>query len=76
MVLIQRKYAGVGILLRKLQEKVRVGAPPSVNRLIWISHDSQVAMPLDNLAKQSELRVARVLEFVGHHESVRILDET
>ena len=75
MVLIERKYLCIRVLARKIEEDLRVGTAPRVNCLPRVAHNRQVAMALDDLTEQAELRIAGILELVDHDEAVGILDE-
>src|ERR1051326_1725010 len=43
--------------------------------LFWIAHNGQVSVAFDDLAKQPELCVGRVLEFVGHDKAIGVLHD-
>jgi hypothetical protein len=43
--------------------------------VLRIANDGKIAMTLHNLAKQLELCVRRVLEFVGHDKAIGVLDD-
>ena len=57
MVLVQRKYACSGVLLREVEEYARIGTAKPINCLIWIADHRQVLVAFDNLAKQPEFCV-------------------
>jgi len=75
MVLIERKYLGVGVLAREVEQELRIRTTPPIDGLVWVAHHRQVPMARDDLAEQAELRIARILELVDHDKAVGILDE-
>jgi len=52
-----------------------VRATPFEAGLCGIANNGQIVVAIDDVAEQSELCLARVLEFIGHYKPIRILDE-
>jgi hypothetical protein len=51
----------------EIQNVLQVGAPPFVDRLIRIAHDTQVPMMRGQSLNQQVLRAVGVLVFIDHH---------
>ena len=56
----------------EVQNVLHLGATPSVNRLVIVPHDTQVAMPNDQLLYDGILSLVSVLIFVDEHVIVTV----
>ncbi len=84
IVLFQLDDAAPRVVPLEVQDVVEVGPPPTINRLIVVSHDAQIAVPATQEVDDLILRLVRILVLVHQNippevlvvlQSVRVVAE-